>query len=138
MFGSTAVSVCGTILFAFDFMHFTQTRIATIDTYAVFFILLMYLFMWRFVSGGKLRDLALSGLFFGLGAASKWTGIYAGAGLGVIWLAYWFTKRKEERVWRDKVDGCLEQGCVGPFGCAWFGLGVSCLGLLFVVPNWMI
>ena len=36
--------------------------------------------MWRFVSGGKWRYLALSGLFFGLGAASKWTCIYAGGG----------------------------------------------------------
>ena len=51
-----------------DAMHFTQTRIATIDTYSVFFILLMYLFMWRFVSGGRWRYLALSGVFFGLGA----------------------------------------------------------------------
>ena len=65
-------------------MHFVQTRIATIDTYAVFFILLMYLF----VTEGRLRDLALCGLSFGLGAASKWTCFYAGAGLAVIW-AVW-------------------------------------------------
>ena len=41
--GSTRISICGTVIFAFDFMHFVQTRIATIDTYSVFFILLMYL-----------------------------------------------------------------------------------------------
>ena len=92
---SSAVASCGTVIFAFDFMHFVQTRIATIDTYSVFFILLMYLFMWRFVSGGRWRYLALSGLFFGLGAASKWTCIYAGAGLAVIWLAYWISRRRE-------------------------------------------
>ena len=49
MFGGTAVPACGTAMFAFDFMHFTQTRIATIDTYAVFFILLMYLFMYLYI-----------------------------------------------------------------------------------------
>ena len=92
---SSAAAGCGTVIFAFDFMHFVQTRIATIDTYSVFFILLMYLFMWRFVSGGRWRYLALSGLFFGLGAASKWTCIYAGAGLAVIWLAYWISRRRE-------------------------------------------
>ncbi len=92
---SSAAASCGTVIFAFDFMHFVQTRIATIDTYSVFFILLMYLFMWRFVSGGRWRYLALSGLFFGLGAASKWTCIYAGAGLAVIWLAYWISRRRE-------------------------------------------
>ena len=94
---SSSIAACGTVIFAFDFMHFVQTRIATIDTYSVFFILLMYLFMWRFVSGGRWRYLALSGLFFGLGAASKWTCIYAGAGLAVIWLAYWITQGKKPR-----------------------------------------
>ena len=81
-----------TTLFAFDFMHFTQTRIATIDVYSVFFILLMYYYMYQyitmnfFVDGLKktLKPLALSGLFFGIGAACKWTSIYAGAGLAVL------------------------------------------------------
>ena len=92
LFGGRLVPACCAVIFAADFMHFTQTRIATIDTYAVFFILLMYLFMWLFVSTDKWRYLALSGLFFGLGAASKWTCLYAGAGLGVIWLIYWIRK----------------------------------------------
>ena len=89
LFEDDRVALCATALFAFDFMHFTQTRIATIDTYAVFFILLMYLFMWRWLRDGRLRDLGLSGLFFALGAASKWTCLYAGAGLGVLWLGHW-------------------------------------------------
>ena len=100
MFGSIAVPACGTAIFAFDFMHFTQTRIATIDTYGVFFMLLMYLFMYLYVSGGKLKHLALSGVFFGIGAACKWTCIYAGAGLAVIWLIYRIERLKEgEGVW---------------------------------------
>ena len=89
LYGGRLIPGCCAVIFAADFMHFTQTRIATIDTYAVFFILLMYLFMWLFVSTDRWRYLALSGLFFGLGAASKWTCLYAGAGLGVIWLIYW-------------------------------------------------
>lgn len=92
MFGGTAVPACVTALMATDFMHFAQTRIATIDTYSVFFIILMYLFMYRYLTSERerLRDwlpkLALSGVFFGLGAASKWTCLYAGAGLGLLWL----------------------------------------------------
>lgn len=99
MFGSTAISACGTTIFAFDFMHFVQTRIATIDTYAVIFTILMYLFMYMYVSADhddpllpwykQSVPLFLSGLFFGIGAASKWTCIYAGAGLAVIWLGFW-------------------------------------------------
>ena len=34
-------------LLSVDAMHFTQTRIATIDSYSVFWIMLMYLFMFR-------------------------------------------------------------------------------------------
>ncbi len=92
MFGGTAVAFCVTALMATDFMHFAQTRIATIDTYSVFFIILMYLFMWRYLQSDRekkrdwLAPLALSGVFFGLGAASKWTCIYAGLGLGLLWL----------------------------------------------------
>lgn len=89
LFGGRTVPAAGTLVFAADFMHFVQTRIATIDTYAVFFILLMYLFMYLFFTEHRLRYLALSGLFFGLGAASKWTCLYAGAGLAVIWAWYW-------------------------------------------------
>ena len=88
LFGGYITPAACTLLMATDFMHFVQTRIATIDTYAVFFILLMYLFMYLFVTEGRLRDLALCGLSFGLGAASKWTCFYAGAGLAVIW-AVW-------------------------------------------------
>ena len=106
MLGSSGIAACGTVIFAFDFMHFVQTRIATIDTYAVFFTLLMYLFMWLFVSGGRWRYLALSGVAFGLGAARKWTCIYAGAGLAVIWLIYWVTQRRREGFWRDFLSNC--------------------------------
>ena len=111
---SSTISACGTIIFAFDFMHFVQTRIATIDTYAVFFILLMYLFMWRFVSSGKWRYLALSGIFFGLGAASKWTCIYAGAGLAVIWLIYWITQGKKPHFARRSLPTARFASCFSP------------------------
>lgn len=89
LLGGRTAPAAGTLVFAADFMHFVQTRISTIDTYAVFFILLMYLFMYLFCSRHRLRYLALSGLFFGLGAASKWTCLYAGAGLALIWGLYW-------------------------------------------------
>lgn len=109
MFRRTDVAACATAIFAFDFMHYVQTRIATIDTYAVFFILLMNLFMYLYVSEGKKKHLALSGLFFGLGAASKWTCLYAGAGLGVIWLLSWIIrmKNREDKVWRKFFGNCL-------------------------------
>lgn len=93
LFGRTNLAVCGTALFATDFLHLTQTRIATIDTYAVFFILAMYFFLYRWLAqppDASFRQgalpLFLSGLFFGIGAACKWTVFYGAAGLAVLYL----------------------------------------------------
>ncbi len=93
MFGKTLIAASGTILFAFDFMHFVQTRIATIDTYGVFFILAMFFFMYRYIAEDyrapfkkTALPLFMSGLMFGIGAASKWIVIYGAVGLAVLWL----------------------------------------------------
>ncbi len=92
MFGGTLTAPCCTAVLAADFMHFSQTRLATIDVYEVFFIILMYGFFWGYRRADRaqrrrwLPPLALSGVCFGLGAATKWTGIYAGGGLAVLWL----------------------------------------------------
>ena len=110
LFGGRTVPTAGTVVFAADFMHFSQTRIATIDTYALFFILLMYLFMYIFVSEEKMWALALSGLFFGIGAASKWTCIYAGAGLAVIWAAYWVCRFYETHRAPALTDSMASEG----------------------------
>ena len=105
LFGKTAVATCGSCLFTFDFMHLVQTRIATIDTYGVFFILVSYYFMYRWLAvpaGKKLRHyvlpLFLSGLFWGIGCASKWTVVYAGLGLALLWLLGMIFKARE---WRE-------------------------------------
>lgn len=105
LFKKSEYAFLAAALFACDFMHFTQTRIATIDVFAVFFIILMYDFMYQYTctdflqSGVKktLKPLALAGVFFGLGAASKWTCIYAGAGLAVILLLHLFREYKESK-----------------------------------------
>ena len=92
LFGRTSLCAAGTLCFAFDFMHFTQTRIATIDTYAVFFLLLMYDAMLVFLKRDLLHDdmrklltpLLLCGIFTGLGIAAKWTAAYGALGLAVL------------------------------------------------------
>jgi len=93
MFGKTIIASCAALLFGFDFMRFVQTRIGTIDTYVVFFILLSFFFMYRFITtdvNAPFRkgfvSLALSGLFFGLSFSVKWVGFYAGAGLLIIYV----------------------------------------------------
>ena len=99
----TKYAAFATILFAADFMHFAQTRIGTIDSYSILWIMLMYLFMYLFTQSNfnkeklskSLVPLALSGLFFGIGAATKWLCMYAGAGLAVIFFMTLYKRYKE-------------------------------------------
>jgi len=80
------------LFMALDLMHFTQTRIATIDSFVVLFIIWAVYFMirWFMMDDPELSlrktlpPLGLSGLFMGLAVASKWTGCYAGVGLAVM------------------------------------------------------
>lgn len=80
------------LLLALDLMHFTQTRIATIDSFVVLWIIWMVYFMLRWLYQDffhqpfwkTLIPLALSGLCMGLGVASKWTACYAGVVLALI------------------------------------------------------
>ena len=97
LFGGVWIPTLGMLLWASDFMHYVQTRIATIDTYSVFFILLMYLFMYLWLTEDRLWALALCGVSFGLGAAAKWTSIYAGAGLALLWAAKWIARFVQAR-----------------------------------------
>lgn len=117
---NSLISFTGTFIFAFDFMHYTQTRIATIDTYAVFFILLMYdamiCFLQRDINKTPIKKLllplALSGVFMGLGVASKWTVAYGAIGLAVLYFvklisAYSAEKKERSRLIKKEFILCL-------------------------------
>ena len=92
LFRKEWLSFLGTFLFTFDFMHLAQTRLATIDSYPVLFILLEFYFMLRYAYHSFYHEklwktfvpLFFSGIFMGLGMAAKWIGIYAGFGLAVL------------------------------------------------------
>ncbi len=100
MFEERFYAFCAAFLIMFDFMHFVQSRIATIDTYGVFFIILMYYYMYDYYVNKSyalgyrrsLKSLFFCGLFFGLGAASKWIAIYGAAGLAFL---FFLTKYEE-------------------------------------------
>lgn len=79
-------------LMMFDFMRLAQTRLATIDSYSAFFVIGMYYFMYDYFTQKSydlrfrrsLVPLFFCGLMFGLGAAAKWTSLYAGAGIAFL------------------------------------------------------
>ena len=100
---SSLSSALACALFTFDFMHFAQTRIATIDVYITFFVILMYYFMYQY-SQLSFYDTPLKktwlplgacGICMGLGVASKWTGVYAGVGLALIFFSTLYRRFRE-------------------------------------------
>ncbi len=102
-FKETWITVVTTLLFTFDFMHFVQTRIATIDVFVTLFIMLSYYFMYCYTKYSfydtELKKtfvpLGLCGVAMGLSWASKWTGIYSSAGLCIIFFAQMYKRFRE-------------------------------------------
>ena len=125
IFKSTFIATVTAGLLTFDCMHYTLSRIATIDIIAAFFILLMYYYMYRYfvedsryrVSATSLQDkfppksvyfpLALSGMSMAFGIATKWTGVYAGAGLAVLFIWYSITHFPKKQTLRLFFFCCL-------------------------------
>ena len=127
---SSKLSFIAMMLMALDSMHFTQTRIATIDSYAVFWIMLMYLFMiryiqmdWRKVSLGRsFVPLGLCGATMGIAIATKWIGAYAAVGLAI--LLFWKLLADLARAGEDR------KACLKRFGCT----VAFCIGFFVIIP----
>ena len=132
------VAATAGVLLALDFMRFSQSRLATIDVYGTFFILLgAYCMVWycqRVLTVGVNRALlpmALGGVAFGLGCAAKWTGIYAGAGLAVLYLGVLYAR------WQQKRPGFRAEfrtAAVG--GVLFYVLLPLCLYIGSYLPYW--
>ncbi|MDO4567032.1 MAG: phospholipid carrier-dependent glycosyltransferase [Oscillospiraceae bacterium] len=89
------------VLFSFDFMRFAQTRLATIDVYLVFFIMLAGFFMLCGCQKALEEGFAAAtpcfaggGAAFGLAAATKWSGVYAAAGLAIFYFGCFYARMK--------------------------------------------
>ena len=85
LFKKTSYATVAALLVALDNFHFAQTRMGTIDTELVVFSILAVYFMYQYVVMDKsdplikkLRYLFLSGLFFGLTVSTKWSGVFTG------------------------------------------------------------
>lgn len=119
-------SVCATIamlLMCFDFMHFAQTRIATIDSFSVFFIMLMYYLMYIYYDSNvkelsykkSLYVLLACGIVFGLGIATKWICVYAGVGLAVLFAIATKKRAKAKEPWFKICIWCVLFFVIIPF-----------------------
>lgn len=135
-------------LMALDGMHFAQTRIATIDSFGVLFIICMFLFMYWYQSisfyNKKLWQtfipLGLCGISFGLGFASKWIGAYAGIGLAIIFFITLFRRYNEYLTAKKALNSATGenkkylQHVVDSFGTNTCYTILFCIGFFVIIP----
>ncbi|BCN30459.1 phospholipid carrier-dependent glycosyltransferase [Anaeromicropila herbilytica] len=142
----TWISTVVCILFTFDFMHFSQTRIATIDVFVTFFIILMYYFMYQYLNlsfyDTKLSKtfipLGLCGISMGFGMACKWTGVYAAAGLAILFFIsvirryqeYQFALKNRE----GNTEGILHEDIITKFYPKLFKTILFCILVFIIIP----
>lgn len=140
IFKESWIAIVSTIMFSFDFMHFAQTRIATIDVFVTFFIICSYYFMYKYYKTSfydtKLKDtfvtLGCCGVLMGCQIAAKWTGVYAAIGLAVIFFIT-LGKRFREYLYAKKdvsgsTNGISHEYIVNNFvPFAWKTIGFCCI-----------
>ncbi len=92
LFDKRLLCIFGIVLLASDFMHLTTSRIATLEPFSVFWILLMFKFMIDYCYTSfydtplkkTLQTLLFCGISMGLGIATKWTACYSAVGLAIL------------------------------------------------------
>ena len=140
------------LLLTADCMYFTQTRIATIDSFPVLFMMVMFLFMARWMQMSfyhqklwkTLVPLFFSGVFMGLAIASKWIGCYGAVGLAVLFFSRFITLykqsvyakryRNEDPAFARAADSFVQNGAATLAACVVFfvivPLAIYCLSYI--------
>ncbi len=107
LFKSKKAALFGTFLLDIEFMHLTTSRIATLEPFSVFFILLMYYFMIRYLNSlvykKKIINLLLCGISMGLGVATKWTACYSAVGLAILLFTHLFIEYRHNKNIREVI-----------------------------------
>lgn len=153
LFKNRKYAIISVFIMMFDFIRFSHSRLATIDSFATLFALSMYFFMFdyfmsvpNFLKKGKknseeydfeseehkirykksLKSLLFCGIMFGFGAATKWTCIYSGAGLAFVF----FMKNFSEFMQVRKIKKMTKKWLVKDFlpTCLW------CVLFFVVIP----
>lgn len=94
VFKKTMFAVALSIFSLCEGLRFTLGRIATVDVFLGFFVVLSFYFMYTFFEKGvdpehimgSLVPFGFSGIFFGLAFCTKWNGAYAGIGLLILFI----------------------------------------------------
>ena len=102
-------------LMTYSFMHLAQARVGLIDTFGVLFVFVSYFYLYRFIVKQQLSRLLISGVFFGLAAAVKWSAVFAALGfvlIAVYLLLSRYPLQKRFSGYRLLMYGALSYGVV--------------------------
>lgn len=145
LFAQRRYAILTCLCLALDTLHLTQTRIATIDSFVVLFIIWAVYFMlrWFYVDffgqslGRTLVPLGLSGLCMGLAVASKWTGCFAGVGLAAVFFLgiwrRWRAVREAAALAPSRQDGLAAAAAENGYKRLWITLA-SCVIFFVLIP----
>ena len=96
LFEKDSYALFGAVIIALDGMHFAQTRIATVDSFLVLFIMLAILFFIKFLKANddkkKYISLCVAGILWGCALATKWTSAYVGIGFAILYFIDYVAK----------------------------------------------
>jgi dolichyl-phosphate-mannose--protein O-mannosyl transferase len=119
MFNSPRAGLIAAFLLTFGLMHLAEARIATPETFILFFVMGMFYFFYRYWQDPEHRgrDLFISLVFFGLGFSTKWVVMWGFAGLILLLLLLKWRKP----IYRQEVF--------------WFAGGICAAVSIYVISN---
>ncbi len=105
LFKRSRYGLLAAALIALDGMHFVQTRIGTVDSYLVLFILLEFVFMYKYILSvdkplrKRLLYLFLSGICMSVTLAIKWSSAFSALGLAVVFFVSLIMEVVKKKKW---------------------------------------
>lgn len=101
MFNHEKYGVFAATIMALDGMHFTQTRIGTVDSFLALFSIMAFLFFIKYLKckGNEptkemYKWLLLSGASWGCAMSTKWNPAFVGIGLGILFFIDYIKNKK--------------------------------------------
>jgi dolichyl-phosphate-mannose-protein mannosyltransferase len=142
MFSTWFGASVSAFLLMFDFMHFTMGRMATVDTFVVFFSLVSLLFFFTYFQdierhGKNASTWSLFGAatFFSLAFATKWHSLLGFAGQMIILMAIIISWMKASRGDVKFIDATIVKLALKEIGYLAVGAGIY---ILSFIPYMMI
>lgn len=149
LFQKTSLSTIASVLLAGDFMHLTTSRIGTLEPFSVFWILVMFYFMIRYIQMSwydtpfkkQFKYLGICGITMGIAIATKWTACYSAVGLAILLFAYFFQRFTEylkarkflnnEDITQEEKDEAMHIAKTFPYAF-WMTVGLCFLFFIFI------